>query len=137
MIGKQKSQLSLLDSAFNARTKRSRADKLLKKIDKYVDWDSLESICTRMYKDTNRGRPSLPIVFGLKCLILQYLYDLSDPALEDAQSSPAGKRKQTNARAVFATRWNDHSLTSRNIWDTGLFGMLILNETSFNSCSFV
>ena len=22
-------------------------------------------------------------------------------------------------------------------WDTGLFGMLILNETSFNSCSFV
>ena len=84
MIGKQKSQLSLLDSAFNARTKRSRTDKLLHDIDDYVKWDSLESICMRMYKDTNRGRPSLPIVFGLKCLILQYLYNLSDPALEDA-----------------------------------------------------
>jgi IS5 family transposase len=84
MIGKQKSQLSLLDSAFNARTKRSRTDKLLQDIDTYVNWDSLESICVRMYKDTNRGRPSLPIVFGLKCLILQYLYNLSDPALEDA-----------------------------------------------------
>ena len=47
MIGKQKSQLSLLDSAFNARTKRSRTDKLLKKIDKYVDWDSLESYATK------------------------------------------------------------------------------------------
>ncbi|MCE5250400.1 IS5 family transposase [bacterium] len=84
MIGKQKLQLSLLDSAFSARTKRSRTDKLLHDIDNYVNWDSLESICTGMYQDTNRGRPSLPIVFGLKCLILQYLYDLSDPALEDA-----------------------------------------------------
>ena len=84
MIGKQKSQLSLLDGAFNTRTKRSRADKLLKKIDKFVEWDNLESICKRMYKDSKRGRPSLPIVVALKCLVLQYLYNLSDPALEDA-----------------------------------------------------
>ena len=84
MIGKQKSQLSLLDSAFNARTKRSRAEKLLKKIDKFIDWDNLESICRGMYKDTKRGRPSLPIIISLKCLVLQYLYNLSDPALEDA-----------------------------------------------------
>lgn len=84
MIGKQKSQLSLLDSTFSTRTKRSRADILLKKIDKFVNWDNLESICKRMYKDTKRGRPSLPIKFALKSLILQYLYNLSDPALEDA-----------------------------------------------------
>jgi len=37
-----------------------------------------------MYKDSKLGRPSLPIIFALKCLILQYLYNLSDPALEDA-----------------------------------------------------
>jgi len=84
MIGKQKSQLSLLDSAFSGRTKRSRTDELLKNIDQFVNWNSLESICKRMYKDTNRGRPSFPIKFALKCLILQYLYNLSDPALEDA-----------------------------------------------------
>ena len=84
MIGKQKSQLSLLDSAFSARTKRSRTDELLGDMDTFVNWKSLESICTRMYKETKRGRPSLPIIFGLKCLILQYLYNLSDPALEDA-----------------------------------------------------
>ena len=84
MIGKQKSQLSLLDSTFNARTKRSRADKLLKKINRFIDWDNLESICKRMYKNSKRGRPSLPIIVALKCLVLQYLYNLSDPALEDA-----------------------------------------------------
>ena len=84
MIGKQNSQLSLLDGAFNARTKRSRANKLLKKIDKFVNWENLESICKRMYKDSKRGRPSIPIIVALKCLVLQYLYNLSDPALEDA-----------------------------------------------------
>ena len=84
MIGNQKSQLSLLDSAFNTRTKSNRADKLLQKIDKFVDWENLEFICKRMYKDSKRGRPSLPIIVALKCLVLQYLYNLSDPALEDA-----------------------------------------------------
>jgi len=37
-----------------------------------------------MYKTSRRGRPTIPIEFSLKCLILQYIYNLSDPALEDA-----------------------------------------------------
>ena len=84
MIGKQKSQISLLDSAFNARKKHCRTDKMLKNIDNFVNWNNIETICKGMYKDSKRGRPSLPIIFALKCLILQYLYNLSDPALEDA-----------------------------------------------------
>ena len=79
MVGKQKSQISLLDSAFNARTKHCRTDNLLKKINEFVDWDNFETICKGMYKDSKWGRPSLPIIFALKSLILQYLYNLSDP----------------------------------------------------------
>jgi len=84
MVGKPKSQVSLLDSAFSRRKKRSRSDSLLQKIDKFVDWRQLEAICLPMYKASRRGRPTIPIEFSLKCLILQYLYNLSDPALEDA-----------------------------------------------------
>jgi len=84
MIGKQNTQLSLLDSEFYARKKHSRTDKLLKKINKFVNWDRLEAICQGMYKDSKRGRPTIPIVIALKCLILQFLYNLSDPELEDA-----------------------------------------------------
>ena len=84
MVGKPKSQVSLLDSAFSKRKKRSRSDSLLQKIDKFVDWQELENICRPMYKSSRRGRPTIPIQFSLKCLILQYLYNLSDPALEDA-----------------------------------------------------
>jgi IS5 family transposase len=84
MLGQLKPQVSLLDSAFNRRKKRSRSDSLLQKIDQIVDWQKLEKICRPMYKDSRRGRPTVPIQFSLKCLILQYLYNLSDPALEDS-----------------------------------------------------
>lgn len=84
MIGKPKTQLSILDGALNARKKRARTETLLTKIDEFVNWKELEDICKGIYKDTRRGRPTLPIIFSLKCLILQYLYNLSDPALEDA-----------------------------------------------------
>jgi transposase, IS5 family len=42
------------------------------------------AFCEGMYKDSRKGRPTIPIEFSIKCLFLQYMYDLSDPALEDA-----------------------------------------------------
>ena len=84
MIGKKKVQISLLDSAFNARDKRSRNEALLGKINSFVKWDNLIALCEGMYKDSPKGRPTIPIDFSLKCLFLQYMYGLSDPALEDA-----------------------------------------------------
>lgn len=84
MIGTQKSQYSLLDGVFNGRTKKSRTDALLKKINQFVDWKRFESLCKPMYKPSKKGKPSTPIIAALKCLVVQYLYNLSDPALEDS-----------------------------------------------------
>lgn len=84
MIGKQNNQLSILDGFLSGRKKRSRSDNLLKQINDFVDWQKLSKICEKGYKDSTRGRPSLPLIVSVKCLFLQYLYDLSDPALEDA-----------------------------------------------------
>ena len=84
MIKKQHSQLSILDSAFSKRKKRSRSDNLLESIDKFVDWTPLVEQCTVLFKQSKRGRPTTPIIFSLKCLFIQFLYGLSEPALEDA-----------------------------------------------------
>ena len=84
MIGKMKAQLSLLDSAFNNRNKLSRNDALLDKMNSFIQWDKLVTICEGMYKDSHKGRPTIPIEFSLKCIFLQYMYNLSDPGLEDA-----------------------------------------------------
>ena len=74
MVGQPKPEVSLLDSAFSKRKKRSRNDSLLQRIEQFVDWQKLEVIYRPMYKDSRRGRPSIPIQFFLKCLMLQYLY---------------------------------------------------------------
>ena len=54
MIGTQKSQLSLLDGAFNARTKRSRTDELLEKINKLLPGTRLKR-CARACIKTLEG----------------------------------------------------------------------------------
>jgi len=107
MIGRQKSQYSLLDSAFNQRTKVSRMDMLLQKINQFVNWRQLEVLCEPMYKPSNQGQPSLPIVVALKCLMLQYLYNLSDPALEDALIDRLSFQRFTGI--TFATEIPDYS----------------------------
>ena len=84
MIGRPKSQLSILDSVFNTRRKRSRSDKFLEQIDELVDWKLLEKETEPLYKLSRRGRPTVPIIYSLKWLFLQYLYKLSDRQLEDA-----------------------------------------------------
>jgi len=84
MIKTQQSQISILDSAFSGRTKRSRSDNLLERIDKFIDWAPLAKQCEIMFKKSNRGRPATPIIFSLKCLFIQFLYGLSEPGLEDA-----------------------------------------------------
>ena len=73
MIGRPKSQLSILDSVFNTRRKRSRSDKFLEQIDELVDWKLLEKETEPLYKFSRRGRPTVPIIYFLKCLFLQYL----------------------------------------------------------------
>lgn len=84
MIRKQPLQMSILDSAFSGRKKRSRSDKLLESMDTFIDWAPLVSQCEVMFKKSNRGRPTTPILLSLKCLFIQFLYGLSEPGLEDA-----------------------------------------------------
>lgn len=84
MIGKKALQISILDGAFNRRTKQSRTDKLLVDIHEFVNWNKLVETCQVIFKDSKRGRPTIAIEFSIKSLFLQYLYNLSDPGLEDA-----------------------------------------------------
>ena len=84
MLGKPTRQLNLVDSALTRRRKRSRGDILLQKIHDFVDWPSLVEEIEPLYKASNRGRPSVPVEYMIKILFLQELYNLSDPALEDA-----------------------------------------------------
>ncbi|MBW8051103.1 MAG: IS5 family transposase [Cytophagales bacterium] len=79
-------QLSFADAMiFSRRHKQSRVVNKLAIIDKFVNWDKLKKDVSVIDKTGTRkgGRPRIPIKWMLKILFIQYLYNLSDPELED------------------------------------------------------
>jgi len=84
MIGRPAKQINFLDSVFSNRKKRARTDALLQKVNQLIDWSFLVEMVEKTYKPSRRGRPSIPMLYMIKILFLQYLYNLSDPSLEDA-----------------------------------------------------
>lgn len=73
MIDKPEFQLSIVDSIFKTRRKISGIDKLLEQIDEFVNQKQLEKEIEPLYRPSRRGRPTVPIIYSLKCLFLQYL----------------------------------------------------------------
>ena len=59
------------------------SNKKLEEIDRLIDWSALEALAQRVRPGTD-GRPPYDALAMLKALYLQRLYDLSDPALEEA-----------------------------------------------------
>ena len=57
---------------------------MLQRINDFIDWSILVKEIKKLHKSSGRGRPIIPIEYMIKILFLQYLYNLSDPAMEDA-----------------------------------------------------
>lgn len=78
-------QLSLAENMFSNRNKTSRVTTTLNKIKTMVDWAELEKDIAVIDKTQQGvgGRPRVPLQWMLRMLFIQYLYNLSDPELED------------------------------------------------------
>lgn len=78
-------QLSIADQQFSQRRKTSRTAKMLDKIKTFVDWTSIEKEVKIIDKTQSGqgGRPPLPLGWKIKMLFVQFLFNLSDPKLED------------------------------------------------------
>lgn len=78
-------QMSIGDYQVQCNRKPTRAEKKLSEIDEIVDWDRITkefSIIDKTSK-THGGRPRKELRMMCKILFIQYLYNLSDPELED------------------------------------------------------
>jgi len=77
-------QLSILDQWASNSTQVSRSTKRLQEIDEWIDWQPLYEIGRRIDKTGPKGgQPRKPVRWMIRGLFLQYLYQLSDPQLED------------------------------------------------------
>lgn len=79
------SQLTFADIAIADKRKPSRISIKLEKINKIVKWEEILEIVKVVDRTDKRkgGAPHKDLLVKIKMLFLQYLYNLSDPELED------------------------------------------------------
>ncbi len=66
------------------RSRKTRSERQLEKINRIVDWQQVEQLLSKTDKTGKQGgRRPIPVVVKAKMLFVQYLYNLSDPELED------------------------------------------------------
>ena len=78
--------LDLFTSSANSSFKKhikTQSKRALEIIDKNIDWNALASPIESVIRNSHRGRKPFPMVMIIKCFILQTIYDLSDPRLEE------------------------------------------------------
>ena len=77
-------QLGILDQLASGSGQVSRSTKRLQEIDEWIEWEPLYEIGRRIDKTGPKGgQPRKPVRWMIRGLFLQYLYQLSDPQLED------------------------------------------------------
>ena len=78
-------QLSFSDLELRInRSKKTRSELQLDKINQVVDWRKVEELLSVTDKTGKQGgRKPIPVLIKAKMLFVQYLYNLSDPELED------------------------------------------------------
>ena len=103
------SQLTFADMVVSEKRKASRISIKLEKINRIVNWDDmLELVQVVDYTDKQGGgRPPKDLKVKIKMLFLQYLYNLSDPELEDQVNDRLSFQKFIGI--TFATTIPDYS----------------------------
>lgn len=80
------SQLTFAELEFEHKKRKTRREIFLEKLDSLLPWEKMQAQIARYYAKAGSqgGRPPYPLSTMLRVHIMQLVYNLSDPAMEDA-----------------------------------------------------
>ena len=78
------SQLTFAEAEYESKKRKIRRGKFLERMDGLIPWGKLEKQLARKYSKGKVGRKPYPLSVMLRIHVMQLLYNLSDPAMEDA-----------------------------------------------------
>lgn len=78
------SQLTFAEAEYAGKKRKTRREKFLERMDKLIPWEKLEQPLAKKYSKGKVGRKPYPLPVMLRIHVMQLLYNLSDPAMEDA-----------------------------------------------------
>src|SRR5690606_36079968 len=82
--GDPMSQLTFAEAEYAVKKRKTRRELFLEKLEALLPWKQLEAPIAKHYACGGMGRPPYPLSAMLRVLIMQLVYNLSDPAMEDA-----------------------------------------------------
>ncbi len=112
MANQRKNNGPMLVDQFFAELGGAKTQKLLDRLDRLIPWDQLARPIDSLYRnDAGRGgRPNVPVVMMLKCILLQKWFNLSDPGLEEAIDDRISFRRFVSyLRVKLSAKWSRNS----------------------------
>lgn len=77
------SQLTFAEAEYAIKKRKTRREKFLEQLDQLIPWQKLHHQLSKKYSKGKTGRPPYPLEVMLRVHILQLVYNLSDPEMED------------------------------------------------------
>jgi IS5 family transposase len=78
------SQLTFAEAEYAVKKRKTRREKFLERMEALLPWRKLERQLAKKYSAGRIGRKPYPLKVMLRVHVMQLLYNLSDPAMEDA-----------------------------------------------------
>lgn len=78
------SQLTFAEAEYEGKKRKTRREKFLERMEQLIPWEKLERQLAKKYSKGKVGRKPYPLSVMLRVHVMQLLYNLSDPAMEDA-----------------------------------------------------
>ena len=110
---KKAHQMSIGDYQIQQNRRVTRSEKKLSEIEGFVKWDRIVEMFSIIDKTDPRrgGRPRKEILMMVKILFIQYLYNLSDPELEDQINDRLSFLQRRSCGSAFRWNWSGYCRT--------------------------
>ena len=116
------SQLTFAEAEYNVKKRKTRREKFLERMDNLIPWNKLERQLVKKYSKGKSGRKPYPLEVMLRVHVMQLLYNLSDPAMEDALYEIESMRSRNFSRLVLRF-FTLYSASAKVNWLIGLLSV--------------
>jgi len=82
--GEKMSQLTFSEAEYAIKKRKTRREKLFEQLEQLIPWKTLEQQLAKKYSKGKVGRPPYALESMLRVHVMQLIYNLSDPEMEDA-----------------------------------------------------
>lgn len=121
------SQLTFAEAEYAIKKRTTRREKFLARLEELVPWQKLKQQLSKGYQKTGPGRPPYPLESMLRIHIMQLVYNLSDPEMEDYLYEVESMRRFAHLRLCESIPDETTILHFRHYVETHKFGKKIFD----------